>query len=317
MSIKISCIIPLYNAENYISRSLDSVLKQTLLEFEVIVIDDGSKDTSPSIVEKYSQLDHRIHLLSQENQGVSITRNNGIKIAKGEYIFFLDADDTIVEDAFLSSYNKAVADSSDILVFNYKKIYGNRESIKHKKLKEELVYSNLKHKKKILSTGVTPWCKLYSREFLINNNIFFYPNIYYEDIPFFWQSVLLSKRISFLNKNIYKYYQNADSIMNSDYTYRKIEDIMKSMLLVRETLLECNEYENYKDIYEIKIIKTFLDFFNHVSSRRKKIFDIMTKKLNFIDITTLRGKMSLFKYLKYKIFLSGKYITYRLFFNWF
>ena len=317
MNIKISCIIPLYNAESYIARCLDSILSQTLAEFEVIVINDGSQDNSAKIVEDYIKKDNRIHLVSQNNQGVSITRNQGIKLSKGEYIFFLDADDTLTNDAFLLSYNKAVSDDVDILVFNYTKIYGNRQSPKHKKLKEKIVYKNLKDKKKVLASGVTPWSKLYAREFLINNSIFFYPNIYYEDIPFFWKSVLLAKRISFLDKSIYMYYQNADSIMNSDYTDKKIQDIIKSMLLVRDTLLECNLYNDYKDVYEIKTIKTFIDFFNHVYTGKKKVFENMTKKLSFIDIKAYKGRISLFKYIKYSFFLKGKYIIYRLFFNWF
>ncbi|MCL2566911.1 MAG: glycosyltransferase [Alphaproteobacteria bacterium] len=313
MSIKISCIIPLYNAENYIKRCLDSVLKQSISDFEVIIIDDGSKDNSLSIVEQYTVADNRIKLIQQSNQGVSIARNNGIREALGEYIFFLDADDDIMQDAFKDSYKKAVADSADILVFNYSKVYKNKYSLKKKKLKDSKIYSSVKEKKIVLSSGVTPWSKIYRREFLLQHNILFFPKIYYEDIPFFWKSVILANKMSFLNKSIYNYYQNSHSIMNSNLTNKKIDDIIKSMLLVRDYLFEYNMYHSYKAMYEIKIIKTFIEFFSN-STKNKKVFRMMSQNLNFIDIKVYKKDLSFFKYLKYKYFLSGRYFIYRLFF---
>jgi glycosyltransferase involved in cell wall biosynthesis len=292
---------------------LDSILKQTLANFEVIIIDDGSKDNSTAIVETYMKEDGRIKLISQKNQGVSIARNNGIHDALGEYIFFLDADDDITADAFELAYKKAKADNADMLVFNYSKVYKNKYSLKKKKLKENKIYSSVKEKKAVLGSGVTPWSKIYRKDFLLQNNIFFHPDIYYEDIPFFWKNVILAGRISFLNKSIYNYYQNSHSIMNSRLTQKKIDDIIKSMMLVRSYLFENNAYYNYKRMYEIKVIKTFIEFFSY--SKSLKTFNTMAATLNFINIGDYKKSLSLFKYLKYKCFLSGNYWLYRLLFG--
>ncbi|MDR0485024.1 MAG: glycosyltransferase [Alphaproteobacteria bacterium] len=317
MNIKISCIIPIYNAHSYIRRCLDSILKQTLKDFEVIIIDDGSTDNSVAIVKEYLDKDSRIKLISQNNQGVSIARNNGIHVAIGEYIFFLDADDDITKNAFKLSYEKAKKDMVDMLIFNYNKINKTKYSIKKKKLKDTKIYSTIKDKKAILSSGVTPWSKIYRKDFLLNNTVFFHPNIYYEDIPFFWKSVIVSQKISFLNDAIYNYYQNDNSIMNSNLSEKKIQDIVKSMLLVRNYLLDYNVYDSYKYIYETKVIKTFIAFVNDIVINKKNHFKMMGKSLNFINLKDYKKKLSLFKYLKYKCFLSGKYILYRLFFAWF
>ena len=92
---KVSVIIPVYNAQNYLSECIDSVLRQTMQDFEVICIDDGSSDDSYSILKKYEETDERVVLLSQTNQGVSAARNVGIDKTRGEYIYFLDSDDYI------------------------------------------------------------------------------------------------------------------------------------------------------------------------------------------------------------------------------
>ncbi len=317
MNIKISCVIPLYNSEKYIERCLDSVLQQTFKDFEVIIVNDGSTDKSFEIASKYIGLDPRIKIISQENQGLSISRNNGTKIAKGDYIFYLDSDDEITKDAFSSVYNRMMENKVDILIFNYAKVYSNRSSIKRQKLQERVVYSTLVDKKKILSTSVMPSNKLYSRDFLIKKNIFFYPNIYYEDVPFLWKSAIPAESIAFLDKNILLYHQNHNSIINSDYTEKKINDIIKAMLVIREVILEYNVYYIYKDIYEIKTIKTFIDFFYNIKNNKKKTYVKMRENIKFINIKEYKGKISIYKYIKYKLFLDGNYIVYRLFFNWF
>ena len=105
--IKVSVIIPVYNTENYLKKCLDSVLAQTLKEIEIICVDDGSTDKSLDIVKRYQEIDNRFIILKQNNQFAGAARNNGLKIARGEYIAFLDADDFYVTNALEQLYEKA------------------------------------------------------------------------------------------------------------------------------------------------------------------------------------------------------------------
>jgi glycosyltransferase involved in cell wall biosynthesis len=114
--ILVSVIIPVYNAEIFLNETLQSVLNQNLKNFEIILVNDGSTDNSKKICEKFSNQDNRIKLINQINSGVSIARNNGILHAKGEYVFFMDADDTLDAEFLKTSYEIAKKQDSDIVV---------------------------------------------------------------------------------------------------------------------------------------------------------------------------------------------------------
>ena len=113
--MKVSVIIPVYNVERYLRRCLDSCVKQTLDEVEILVIDDGSPDQSWSIIEEYEQRYPMIKGYRKPNGGLSDTRNFGLNLAVGEYVFFLDSDDFILEDTLLSLYQKAKEEDSDLV----------------------------------------------------------------------------------------------------------------------------------------------------------------------------------------------------------
>ena len=118
----ISVIIPIYNTEQYLKECLDSVCSQSYKDIEIICINDGSTDNSEEITRSYAQQDKRIKLISQKNQGLSITRNNGVSQAQGEYLFFLDSDDTIEQNAIETLYNRAERTQADIVICNLNKI---------------------------------------------------------------------------------------------------------------------------------------------------------------------------------------------------
>ncbi|SFL15979.1 Glycosyl transferase family 2 [Paenibacillus sp. 1_12] len=119
MEIKVSVIIPVYNAERYLVTCIESLLNQTIRECEFIFVNDGSKDKCMEIIERYQQIDDRIKLINQTNQGVSIARNNGLKAAVGEYIGFVDADDYIKEEMFEVLYTAAKQGNCDVVISNY------------------------------------------------------------------------------------------------------------------------------------------------------------------------------------------------------
>ena len=110
----ISIVVPVYNVEEYLSRCLDSIINQTYKNIEIICVNDGSTDNSLKILTTYSELDYRIKIISQENQGLSEARNIGIKNSSGEYIGFIDSDDSIDEKYFEVLYNNLIIHDADI-----------------------------------------------------------------------------------------------------------------------------------------------------------------------------------------------------------
>ncbi|QAT64025.1 glycosyltransferase family 2 protein [Bacillus glycinifermentans] len=115
MEPSVSIIIPVYNAEKYVSACLDSVLAQTLPHFEAIVVDDGSRDSSREIIKQYAARDDRIVPVFQDNAGPSTARNCALKMAKGEFVAFLDSDDWVEPDAYKEMYNAAIDNNADIV----------------------------------------------------------------------------------------------------------------------------------------------------------------------------------------------------------
>ena len=179
MKPKVSIIIPVYNAEKYIEQCIESLLNQTLKDCEFIFINDGSKDNSKKIIEKYEELDRRIKLINQQNQGVSVARNNGLNIANGEYIGFVDADDYVELDMYEVLYSKAIEDNCDVVLSDWKhEIDGKFIDINYKFNKNILL------DKKFINENIIPyflesdnlntvWNKLYKNQTIKENKIEF------------------------------------------------------------------------------------------------------------------------------------------------
>ena len=115
MDTKISIIMPVYNSEEYMAETLNSILAQTFQEFELIAVDDGSQDNSVRILQEFQKKISHMTILTQENSGPSAARNNGLKIAKGEYIYFFDSDDILVDDALEKLYQTAAEEEADLV----------------------------------------------------------------------------------------------------------------------------------------------------------------------------------------------------------
>ena len=134
---KISVIIPAYNVENYIYDTINSCLAQTFDDIEIIVVNDGSTDNTLEIINSLSAKDNRIKVISQENEGVTSARENGLKVASADYIFFLDGDDQVTEDTFAILYDKAIKEDADFIAGDFNIVYPNG-----KKFLREFPYYN-------------------------------------------------------------------------------------------------------------------------------------------------------------------------------
>lgn len=177
--VKISIIIPVYNAGKYIEQCINSIINQNLYEIEAIFVDDGSTDNSLNILNTYAQKDNRIVIISQKNSGVSVARNSGLEVAQGEYIMFIDSDDWLESNCLLQIYNAIKDKNLDILAFRHvccldnKRRSGNFFDLKN--------YSTNTDMFKIIPFLFVIWNKIYKREFLKKNNIAFPKDLKYAE----------------------------------------------------------------------------------------------------------------------------------------
>lgn len=270
MTPKISVIIPVYNAERYLKKCLNSVINQTLKDIEIIIINDCSPDNSQKIINEFAKKDSRIRFFTNsENLGISKTRNKGLKYAKGEFIGFVDNDDWIHKNMYKEMYNTAKRQNAEVVICN-------GFNVKGKKLKR-IIRGRLetKSKKKMISNYLTgfdqminedSWNKIYSTRFLRKNKIRFPAEIKVacDDGYFTLKVIYYAKKIRFLNKNFYYYRYNPKSAI---HTFRKgdINDILaevrlfKNFLCRKKALNEKNfDYYRFMQIKYLVIDKEYL-----------------------------------------------------------
>lgn len=200
----VSIIVPVYNAEVFINRCVDSILNQTHKNIEAIFIDDGSKDNSLKILRKYSQDNKNIKVFNQKNAGPGIARNLGLKKATGDYITFVDSDDYIEKDYIKELLSKIK--NNDIIISGYKICDENMKLISEKLPTGE----NIDHFK-CLST----WCKLYKRTLIVENDIIFPPRKIGEDLLFTLKCYSCTSKITTLKKSGYVNIINKSSITHT------------------------------------------------------------------------------------------------------
>ncbi len=225
ISPKVSIIIPVYNAKKYITRCLYYLVNQTLEDIEIIFVNDGSTDDSMKCVKEASINDGRIKIIEQEHKLQGAARNKGIKIAKGEYLGFCDADDWVDENYYEKLYEAAKRNNSDIACAINVRI----SNIKYKPrlhFKKEETFSTLTDKFNAcnLHKNECPTNKIYKREYIIKNNILFPEGVYCEDKLFSLKAVYYANKLTTVPDIHYYYWQNPDSTVNTVKTKKHIED---------------------------------------------------------------------------------------------
>lgn len=252
----ISVIIPVYNVEDYLYVCLNSILKQSYENFEVICIDDASTDSSLEILEYFAKKDSRVKILKNDsNRGPGFSRNRGLDVAEGKYISFLDADDWFSPVAFEILIKKAKMENLDLLMFKNIVYYEElrefgMESYYDMEFMNGFENKIFNHwdldKTKLFEISNAPWNKFYLKSFLDENAIRFpNENLIQEDNPFFYKVISSAKRVSIINKYLYNRRRRQDSIMtlNNERLFDNI-DVMYNVL---DVFLEDNElYDYYK-----------------------------------------------------------------------
>ena len=205
---KVSVIIPIYNAELYLRQCLDSVCGQTLMEIEIICVDDGSSDSSLDILNEYVLKDPRIQVLSQENGGAGAARNCGLRAACGEYLSFLDADDFFEPDMLEMSYKKMEEYQADFVVFESDQYYMDQDEfvqnpwVLHKKhTPPYMPFSHRELTENVFDVFVGwTWDKLYRRSFVMEHELWFQEQRTTNDLLFVYSALVLARRIAIVDK---------------------------------------------------------------------------------------------------------------------
>ena len=286
MTPKVSVILPVYNVAPYLKDCLNSLINQTLIDIEFICINDGSTDNSLEILNEYAAKDNRFVVVSQENQGQGVARNEGVELAKGEYIQFIDPDDWIELNMLETLYIFAKDHHSQVVKFNYTDYndysgkYKQQDFIKQ--IQEEYDYDLRKTpyytwrilKKDCLSgLDLHVWAHFYQTEFIKSNKIRFAPSKHGEDHLFADGAIVLANKIDYLNKYLYFYRIRTGSAVHikSDINFCVFDNIR----LLKEFLIENNLFNELEDEWISYAKKVVSWHYNQIPDESIKRFENM------------------------------------------
>lgn len=251
MKYKISIIIPVYNVENYIQQSVDSVLNQTYKNLEIILVDDGSKDSSGKICDEYKNIDTRIKVIHKKNGGLSSARNAGIESATGKYIMFLDSDDFLENNACELLYNAIETTDTEYVMGNY--IYTTYDGKKWDSpmfdVKENFEVTITDYEKSFFVMNSVVWNKIFKTDFIQKNKLRFIEGALAEDAIFTSFLYTHTDKGYFIKDIILNYRQNKENVSISTNCNKKyFSKINEAYKLI---------YENYKTTSNIGFYRFF------------------------------------------------------------
>lgn len=219
----ISVIVPVYNVEKYLRRCMDSIVQQTYKNIEIIIVDDGSIDSSGKISDEYAKKDKRIKVIHKQNGGLSDARNVALDIIKGKYIAFIDSDDSISNDYIEYLYNLLKKNNADMGICDSQVCYNDLIQVNNEP-ENIIVYSKDEVIKEMLYANhyfISAWGKIYKKELL--NNVRYPKGQIYEDINTTYLIYLSSNKIACSNQRKYYYYLHPNSITTSKFDSKHFE----------------------------------------------------------------------------------------------
>ncbi len=312
--VKFSIIVPVYNVEKYLEDCLDSILNQTYKDFEVIVVNDGSPDNSQDIIDKYAKKDSRIKSFKKKNGGLSDARNYGVSKAKGEYLVFVDSDDSI-NDKLLEKVNDAIVDDIDIVRYQVVKIENNQRTIEESEIFEKNSGEEAFSKLLKNSWFVTAWSAVYRKEFWIKNKFNYAKGKIHEDFGLTPYVYMKAKLVTSIKYAGYNYFIRENSIMtvnSREKVIKKNEDCLFHYDRLMEFINKDKDVSlNGKVLFKSYIANALITRIKSIED--KEIVKDYVKKLkvkkvgyNLIDDTFPRK----FKKIVYKL---NPYLYIRLF----
>ena len=284
---KVSIIIPVFNVEKYISKCLQSVLNQTYVFLEVIIVNDGSTDDSYNICKEFEKKDERIKLLSKKNGGLSDARNFGIKNATGDYIFFLDSDD-LIQNNTIEIMIKTLKENNSIALCCFERFNDSYNIIKNYTVKE---FTSREFFEDILELNSSTYaCGTLIPKKYINNN-FFIKNRYYEDLSSMYKIYSKCNKIYKIDAGLYKYRINPNSIVHT-FNQKKLDDYIRSNNEMINYINKAYEIDQKKmNTYKCEVLRSCYIMSNndYYLKNAKKL----VKKSSYKGLT-MKNKLKLF-----------------------
>ena len=296
---EISVIIPVYNVEKYLSQCVDSICNQTFRDIEIICVDDGSTDSSPDILDNYSEMDPRIKVVAQENRGLGGARNTGFKHATGNYVYFIDSDDYLDLNTLEMLHDNAVSNQSDIVLFKFKtvddenRVHRKRLGFRIDDIFGDVNYKNFtftykEAKKHVMNSAFSACLKLYRKDFVDGIDFTFPEGLHFEDVPVHVRVMIEAESISFVPRSLYSYRSNPDSIMN--YSANSF-DIFTVIDMVEDYLVETGHYDELENEFIFFKIAQILVYLKRDNSQ-----EYFAKAKEEFESITIKDEKTLKKY---------------------
>lgn len=257
--VKVSIIIPLYNASSYLHHSLDTLLSQPFQDIVIILVDDGSTDESPAICDEYAEKDSRIRVLHEVRSGVSHSRQVGLEQAAGDYILYVDADDMVDSDMIFDMYDEAVRQQADMVICDYRELTHDGEIYRKQ---EPTALDGVAILDDILNGKLygALWNKMMKRKWLLDTKATFPQELSMrEDLIFLSQCIPFAKKIAYVPKAYYGYERRNATALTSNYvnetpSYYHQESLWVSLILKNQNLTKETRMRLEKYLFRLSYI---------------------------------------------------------------
>ena len=308
---KVSVIVPVYNTEKYLIKCLDSLVGQTLKDIEIVIINDGSKDSSAQIIAEYiEKYPSKIVYDTQINSGQAVARNKALKMCTGEYVGFLDSDDFVRLDMFERMYNKAVAEKADYVACGYTDI---TYDVRGKEIElEHYVHSKLAYKTRDMFFGAlaSPFLHLYKREVIMESGADFAEGVVYEDTAFYLNVIPFIRKLAVIDEPLAYRVRHSNSTMTT-FKAAKVRQIFKVLDYSLEFYKNKGIYDKYQKELEYFCVRVLLcsslQRIGKVADRKERK-ELLKETLEYLDINFKNRKLN-------KYFKGGKQNLYMRTFN--
>ena len=287
--MRFSIILPIYNVEKYLKECVDSILKQTFRDYEIILVDDGSTDGSPELCDKLAETYDFIRVIHKANGGAADSRNVGLKSAIGDYIIFIDSDDFILSEHFLEDVNNSFSENVDMVLYKYSKFFDDTKNLaecnfsyESAKLKENYADKIYELVKADAFFGMA-WIRAIRKDIILDNQIFFETGLTGEDMDWNYELMLNVSNIELLD-NIYIAYRQRSGSVTASYKIKNLEDFIHIVEVWSEKL-RFIENDTLKKALLGSLAKNYsnlLIVYSRLTDINKKEYKQRIKKLDWL-----------------------------------
>lgn len=289
--VKVSVIMPVYNCEDFLKDSIESILNQSLIDLELICVDDGSEDNSLNILNSYADVDSRVKVFALDHLGGGNAHNFALKRISGEYLYFMDADDILNLNAFEEFYEISKDKNLDFLIFKARKYDVDKKTLfEHdyynmtglSNFVKDDVFSFNDIGDLIFRINVTPWCKFYNTEFILGSGARFKNCSKFHDNLFFWDIIFQAQRIYFVDEFYYTQNVHSKSLIESrGEDHCDIIDVQKD---IEDLFKKHGQFEKFKrDLYDWKMFRFVVRYDEIMDEYKELFFTKMKRNLELVS----------------------------------